>query len=1412
MSGLGYKLTLDNTDFKKKLAEVRKGILESGAEAERTNQRIMNSIKRAGALIPGVFSVVAARGFAKEIINVRGEMELLEASFETLVGKAEYKQFMRDLKDFAVESPLSLTGVSKAAQTLLGFNVEAEKVLPVLRQLGDISMGNEQRFQSLTLAFAQMSSVGKLMGQDLLQMINAGFNPLQEISRKTGKSISDLRAEMEKGVITSEMVADAFKSATDEGGKFHGMTKKQAEGIKGLQAELQGLIQDTLNKMGSDRQGLITSGYKAAINLVENYERIGKAIAVIVATYGTYKAALIAINVVLKEQAAINAMVAASNGVFNKSLAARWLWTERLQKAQALLNKTMLTNPYVLAAASVAALGATIYLYTQRTTAAEKAQKQHNEELKKAAEAKEALLTKTNSLADAINDETKTIHQQVAAWRELKKEIPEAFQKMTLSEFRDMSVDERKRLINESADTRDKQQFEISLNEAESRVNELRKQIDDAISSPAMVMGSTLHLQEELEKAEEIFRLKQAERREREEIAREAEFEALSDEKKLIQLNQQLEAYKKQYAELEKQVPETMRSADAISHVLQATDDTKASVTSLNVEWGKFDAQTWYNIMQLNALNGNIQRIEATMAGINAATEAGETYAEAKARAEQEYKDATRALEDVKRNADNYTRKQYEDAAKLAAEKKQAYEDLGGVTRLVGGRSVADRARELAAFKNLEEKQGAEMERAVKDIQFSIERSRVEAMEDGADKALAQMRLDHEIELEELDRQREDYLRRKIENARVLFEANPANAGKLFDGSSVGLSETELANFDALQYNLKARQDKDDAAFIERQRETMNKYLAEYGNYLERRQAVIDLYNDKMAKSLTKGDKLILEKEMKKALAAIDDEASEKIPAIAQLFSDMSDKSIEELRRIRYEAEELWDFISTGKWDEDTGALFGITKEVFDSIITDPEKLSKFKRGLDNVKESIYQLDTPIGLINEGFKELFDPKNNGTIKQIEALDKLKKGLNDVSQAVQNFGKYLESISGLVGKDSSIGSDISKLADIGADIGGTVASAMTGDFVNTTKGYFSYWSKIFSWVSENKKHRKELRKEIQENQDREYFGQLEIEEVYRRKYEWAQKTGETTLSYIKREGEELKKQATENEKAQSDLWSKLRNEQYKSGEYFKKTGLFGWGKGKIVEEWTSLAGKTWKEIEALAAQGKLSEDGMKFYEALKKAKEEGEDITKMQEDYLERLKEVYTGSSYDGIVSGIVNAFKQGKRSAKDFADSFEDLMRGAVESSLTLFADQQLQSWYSKYAELAKDGLSKEEIEGLREDYIRINENISQQADQLKQITGIDIAGETGQGPASFGEYEKITQDQASAIDGRLTGIHMIMVENSQTFKSMGASASEIRGLSVLMLEELQGINKNTKLINRTNDILEKININTDRI
>lgn len=196
-------------------------------------------------------AITALYQMGKTAIKGAAEMEQMQVAFEVMLGSAsKAKKMIADLQKVAAETPYGQAEIVKAAQTMLGFGIEAQKVIPYVKQLGDIAAGNSDRFKSLSLAFSQAQAAGKLMGQDLLQMINAGFNPLKEISRTTGKSISQLKDEMAKGQISAKMLSDAFKSVTSEGGAFYQMSIKQSKTLSGLFSTMKDNIVMDLAKLG----------------------------------------------------------------------------------------------------------------------------------------------------------------------------------------------------------------------------------------------------------------------------------------------------------------------------------------------------------------------------------------------------------------------------------------------------------------------------------------------------------------------------------------------------------------------------------------------------------------------------------------------------------------------------------------------------------------------------------------------------------------------------------------------------------------------------------------------------------------------------------------------------------------------------------------------------------------------------------------------------------------------------------------------------------------------------------------------------------------------------------------------------------------------------------------------------------
>ena len=197
-------------------------------------------------------TAAAAAGFvafAKSSSDAAAEIESMSTAFEVLTGSADKaKVLLEEIRQFGATTPLEQKDLIKASQTLLAFGVKLEDVMPMLRMLGDVSMGSAEKLGSLALVFGQVSSAGKLTGQDLLQFVNVGFNPLNEIAKRTGKTMADLRDEMSKGKISTAMVRQALVDATGAGGLFNNMLNRMANTTEGKLSNMKAnfaLIQQT---------------------------------------------------------------------------------------------------------------------------------------------------------------------------------------------------------------------------------------------------------------------------------------------------------------------------------------------------------------------------------------------------------------------------------------------------------------------------------------------------------------------------------------------------------------------------------------------------------------------------------------------------------------------------------------------------------------------------------------------------------------------------------------------------------------------------------------------------------------------------------------------------------------------------------------------------------------------------------------------------------------------------------------------------------------------------------------------------------------------------------------------------------------------------------------------------------------
>jgi len=246
MNLLEYKILLDDK-FSDTLNKIDGKLSKFDKKNTKAGAGLTKSFSGFSTLVKGGIIGMAVAGITKlgtSVISLASDMEQTKTSFSVMLGgsMAKAETMVNKINDFANVTPFENGTLFEGAKLLLNFGMSGEKIMPTMKMLGDISGGNAQRFSQLSLAYSQARSAGKLMGQDLLQMINAGFNPLQEISRQTGESIGALKEKMSKGKIGIKELDQAFKGATEKGGKFYKMMEKQSKTFSGRTSTLMGKI------------------------------------------------------------------------------------------------------------------------------------------------------------------------------------------------------------------------------------------------------------------------------------------------------------------------------------------------------------------------------------------------------------------------------------------------------------------------------------------------------------------------------------------------------------------------------------------------------------------------------------------------------------------------------------------------------------------------------------------------------------------------------------------------------------------------------------------------------------------------------------------------------------------------------------------------------------------------------------------------------------------------------------------------------------------------------------------------------------------------------------------------------------------------------------------------------------------
>ena len=346
----------------------------------------------------------------------------------------------------------------------------------------------------------------------------------------------------------------------------------------------------------------------------------------------------------------------------------------------------------------------------------------------------------------------------------------------------------------------------------------------------------------------------------------------------------------------------------------------------------------------------------------------------------------------------------------------QGLKDRTKAEALVNKQSKQEETKFAKPVDQKELEKQKKLQKELLSLRRQIQQSEIDLMKEGSDKKIAQLNLDYDRELDIIRAREKEW--REAQGGKLTKEQTiEIRMAKVNAGAKLGNATSDVIHEQ-----------------IEAEERAMNEYLKEYGSYLEKRQAITELYNEKIAKATTEGERLSLAEGMKKELADVDNEAQKSTSIITRLFDDMSKKNITSIRAIADEAEKFLSFLEKGEYSSDNS--FGITKEQFDVLRKSPDQLKAIKDEIANVRREADQMETSFNKVSNGLKKVFTSESDAK-KLKEGLAEIEEGMNEIMQAGQflsdTFSKLGDSFGGVFG---GIAEGFSVAMD-------TVSSAMSG---------------------------------------------------------------------------------------------------------------------------------------------------------------------------------------------------------------------------------------------------------------------------------------------------------------------------------------------------------------------------------
>jgi tape measure domain-containing protein len=843
-----FDVTGDETDLLRALSSSRSAIIASGDTAEKEGAKIEQMFKRATSSVFAFFSAAQATSFVKSMATVHGEFQQIEIALETILGsEREAATLMNQLRETAAKTPFDMKGIANGAKQLLAYGEDAATVNETLIKLGNIAAGLSQPLGDLVYLYGTTMTQGRLYTQDFNQFVGRGIPMIKELAEYFGVAESEVRGLVEAGKVGFPEVQAVINSLTEEGGMFFNLMEKQSTSVIGKISNLGDAWDAALDKMGESSEGFIYTGIEGLTYLVEHYDTVLKILGTLVTAYGSYKAALIAINAIQK----VSATVAAT-----RALLAQTQMLTRATQAQILFNQAVKANPYVLAFSALTTVITALAMFCDKSDEAEDSVSRLENANKKASEEFDKDAAKIKSLQDVVSNANVAYDERKKALDKLREIVPE---------------------------------YNASL----SKEGELVNNNTDAIKDYLVQLEKQIKLKAAQEELEEAYK-------EQRELQR--EWDSAREDLSLKRTNSAY--YDKPIIDVAGMFGQRdLQKAEA------RFNDVDARLTKVN--------QT---IASLNS------EIATTSTETNGSTKQFKTFSEQLEAAKNKVTTLKAELKDLlagKGNEESFV-KAIEDKRKELKAAEDAYDTLRGIdpkSKKASTSSTTDYKTKIA-------NEGRELERLYKDMELSIQRARIDAMDEGLEKVLAENELNHKAELEAIERQKEDTLRKIQEREKTIWESkNPdwKKKGLTFTPTTTELPKDVASQFDALT---KAANDR----LVTDNKKALDDMLSDYMSYEQKRSKIKEEY-DKKRQSLynedgsfrsgvSQGNVDELNRSETEALNAVDEEFAQREATYQSWMEAIANMTLRQLEAVLAKAEqELAELEQSGDADDSQMAV-----------------------------------------------------------------------------------------------------------------------------------------------------------------------------------------------------------------------------------------------------------------------------------------------------------------------------------------------------------------------------------------------------------------------------------------------------------------------------------------------------------